>query len=494
MEGEIMSRKKVFRAADMFCGAGGSSTGISLAAQECDMKLELLAVNHWELAVQTHAANHPGAEHLCEAVDRIDPARAVPGRRLNLLWASPECTHHSIARGGRPRSDQSRASAWLILKWLSELYVERVIIENVPEFLSWGPLDKTGHPIQSQKGKIFQSFIQSLRSLGYSVDWRILTAADYGDPTTRKRLFIQAVKGRKQILWPEITHMDGGRNLMGYRPWVPARDIIDWSIPGTSIFDRKKPLADATLRRIAVGIEKYWKDYAKPFLAVLYGANDVRSLDLPLPAVTASGHHHALVEPFITAIGQSSAKDRSKSLDEPLGTVVSKQEHVLIEPLLVEYYGTSKPYPVSLPVKTITTKDRFGLLEPFMIKVNHSGGDRVRSIKEPLGTLTTKRDNAIVEPLIIDYHGQSKSYPVSQPVKTITTMNKSGLIEPLVDGVRLDIRFRMLKNHELKRAQGFPEDYKILGNTTEQTKQIGNAVPVNTAKALTMAIMGENGK
>jgi DNA (cytosine-5)-methyltransferase 1 len=383
----------------------------------------------------------------------------------------------------------------MVLKWLSELYVERVIIENVPEFLSWGPLDDTGRPIQSQRGKTFRAFISSLRSLGYSVDWKVLTAADYGDPTTRRRLFIQAVKGpRKRIIWPEITHMDEPPNILGYKPWVPARNIIDWSISGTSIFDRKKPLADATLRRIAAGIDKFWGDYAKPFLAVLYGTSDVRCLDLPLPTVTASGRHHALlypfitryqgdhsgqtdgdnrnhgidrplptvdtsnryglVEPFITAIGQSSAKDRSRSLDEQLGTVVTKQEHVLIEPLLVEYHGTSKPYPVSLPVKTITTKDRFGLLEPFMIKVNHSGGDRVRSLREPLGTLTTKGDNA------------------------------------LVAACGLDIRFRMLKNHELKRAQGFPDDYEITGNITEQTKQIGNAVPVNTAKALALAAMG----
>jgi DNA (cytosine-5)-methyltransferase 1 len=416
--------KKTFRAVDLFCGAGGSSTGMSLAAQECDMNLELLAVNHWELAVETHAANHPSAQHLCEAVDRIDPSKVVPSQHLNLLWASPECTHHSIARGGRPRSDQSRASAWIVLKWLSDLFVERVIIENVPEFLSWGPLDKTGHPIQSQKGKTFQAFIQALRSLGYSVDWKILCAADYGDPTTRKRLFIQAVKGRKRIMWPQITHMDGGRNLMGYRPWVPARDIIDWSIPGTSIFNRKKPLAEATIRRIAAGIEKYWKDCAKPFLAVLYGTSTTQSVDLPLSAITGSGAHHALVGPFITRYqgsheGASDGDNRNHEIIRPLPTVDTSNRYGLVEPLLVEYYGTGKPYPVSQPVKTITTKDRFALLEAY----------------------------------------------------------------------GLDIRFRMLKNHELKRAQGFPEDYKILGNTTEQTKQIGNAVPVGTAKALTMAIM-----
>jgi DNA (cytosine-5)-methyltransferase 1 len=491
--------KRKFIAVDMFCGAGGESTGILQAAAERDMKIHLTAINHWERAIETHAANHPSAEHLCQSVEHIDPTKAVPGQRLDLLWASPECTHFSQARGGRPRSDQSRASAGMVLKWLSELSVERVIIENVPEFLSWGPLDAAGRPIQNQKGKTFRAFVSSLRSLGYSVDWRILTAADYGDPTTRRRLFIQAVKGRKRILWPEITHMDGTENLMGYRPWVPARDIIDWSIPGTSIFDRKKPLADATIRRIAAGIEKYWKDYAKPFLAVLYGTSTVESLDVPLSTITGSGAHHALVEPFITAIGQNSALDRSRSIDEPLSTVVGKQEHCLIEPfitryqgshegeadgdnrnhgitrplptvdtsnryglvepLLVEYHGTSKPYPVSLPVKTITTKDRFALLEPFILpNEGYYRGNQPRSLDKPLPTITAS-------------HGAGK------------------IITGITGSKRLDIRFRMLKNHELKRAQGFPDDYVITGNTTEQTKQIGNAVPVNTAKALMLSIL-----
>ena len=493
--------KKTFEVVDMFCGAGGESTGIFQAAVARDMKIHLTAINHWERAIETHAINHPSAEHLCQSVEHIDPTKVVPGQRLDLLWASPECTHHSIARGGRPRSDQSRASAWMVLKWLSELYVERVIIENVPEFMSWGPLDDTGHPIQSQKGKTFRAFISSLRSLGYSVDWKVLTAADYGDPTTRRRLFIQAVKGpRKRIIWPNITHMDGPPNILGYKPWIPTRDIIDWNLPGTSIFDRKRPLAAATLRRIAAGIEKYWKDYAKPFLAVLYGTSDVCSLDTPLSTVTGSGAHHALIAPFITRYqgdhrGQTDGDNRNhgierplptvdtsnryglvepfilpnegffrgnkaRSIDDPLNAVTSRGAGALIEPLIVEYHGTSKPYPVSQPVKTITTKDRFALLEPFMITVNHSGSD-------------------------------NRHFNLDKTMPTICAGGKS---HGLVENFGLDIRFRMLKNHELKRAQGFPEDYKITGNTTEQTKQIGNAVPVNTAKALTMAIMGEGKK
>jgi DNA (cytosine-5)-methyltransferase 1 len=486
--------KKSYNVVDMFCGAGGESTGIMLAAQEQGMKVNLTAINHWERAIETHAANHPSAAHWCESVERLDPVKVIPGQRLDLLWASPECTHHSIARGGRPRSDQSRASAWLILKWLSELYVSRVIIENVPEFLSWGPLDSAGRPIQSQKGKTFQAFITSLRSLGYSVDWKILTAADYGDPTTRRRLFIQAVKGRKRILWPQITHMDGTENLMGYQPWRPARDIIDWSIPGTSIFNRKKPLADATIRRIAAGIEKYWKDYAKPFLAVLYGSNDARSIDLPLPSVTTSGAHHAIIEPYLINIGQSSAKDRSRSIDEPLTTIVTKAEHCLIQPFITRYHGShegetdgdNRNHDVMRPLPTLDTSNRYGLVEPLLVDFTHSNDPY--QVSQPVRTITTKCHFGLLEPLLLEYHGNGGVDPVSLPVKTITTKDRFALLEPSTK-YGLDIRFRMLKNHELKKAQGFPDDYQITGNTTEQTKQIGNAVPVNTAKALAKAAM-----
>ncbi|MDR2095757.1 MAG: DNA cytosine methyltransferase, partial [Treponema sp.] len=188
----------------------------------------------------------------------------------------------------------------------------------------------------------------------------------------------------------------------------------------------------------------------------LYGTSTVQSIDVPLSAVTASGAHHALIEPFVTAIGHSSARDRSRSIERPLPTVDMSNRYGLVEPLLVEYHGNSTPYPVSLPVKTITTKDRFALLEP----------------------------------LLTDFRFSNKPYPVSNPLGSLVTKTHIGLLEPVINP-RLDIRFRMLKNHELKKAQGFPDDYVITGNTTEQTKQIGNAVPVNTAKALALAVMGK---
>jgi DNA (cytosine-5)-methyltransferase 1 len=457
--------RKSFEVVDMFCGAGGESTGIMQAAAAREMNIHLTAINHWERAIETHATNHPSAEHLCESVERIDPTKAIPGGKVNLLWASPECTHHSVARGGRPRSDQSRASAWLILKWLSELYVERVIIENVPEFLSWGPLDDTGRPIQTLKGKTFRAFVTSLRSLGYIVDWKILIAADYGDPTTRRRLFIQAVKGRKRIVWPEITHMDrDGVNLMGYLPWRPARDIIDWSIPGTSIFDRKKPLADATIRRIAAGIEKYWKDYAKPFLAVLYGSNDVRSLDIPLPSVTTSGAHHALVEPVPLLMGHESGQ-MPKPVNDPVQTVLAQGRINLIQPFLTRFHGgvgsENRNHTLDKPIPTLDTSNRYGLVEPLLVDFTHKNDPY--PIDQPLRTITTKCHFGLLEPLCMEYYGNGQTKPVSVPLGTVTTKDRFALIEPSA-AYGLDIRFRMLKNHELKRAQGFPDDYEIKGN------------------------------
>ena len=514
--------KKTFNVVDMFCGAGGESSGIMQAALEQEMKVNLFAINHWEVAMETHAANHPYANHLCESVQNIDPTKIIKSGKLDLLWASPECTHHSVARGGRPRSDQSRASSWLILKWLQELYVDRVIIENVPEFLSWGPLDKNGKPIQNQKGKIFQAFVQSLQSFGYKVDWRILCAADYGAPTTRRRLFIQAVRGRKKIIWPEITHIDGGSSC--HQPWKSAREIIDWTIPGTSIFNRKKPLADATIKRIAAGIEKYWGDYAEPFLAVLYGSNDVRSLNLPLPTVTGSGAHHGLVYPVPLVMGQESGQ-MPKPVDDPVGTVLAQGKKYLIEAFMLGQQSCAAPRSVDKPAPTVATAGAISVCTPFISryhggkdseKRNHSlekplpcldtsnryglceafvlpnegfyRGNNARSLDDPLNTVTSRGAGGIVSPFVFNIghtSARDRARSVDEPLTTVVTKAEHCLVEQ----VYLDIHFRMLKNHELKQAQGFEKEYILKGNTTEQTKQIGNAVPPPLGKALASVAM-----
>lgn len=361
----MVNKKNEIHVVDMFCGGGGESTGLFSAAEKIGFKIKLSAINHWERAIETHAANYPSAEHFCESVEHLDPTKVVSSGKLDLLWASPECTHHSKARGGRPKSEQSRATAWNVLKWASELYIERIIIENVPDFLTWGPLNEKGQIIKSKSGSTFRAFIHGLRSLGYNVDWKILCAADYGASTTRKRLFIQAVRGRKKILWPEQTNTEDKNNLFGLPGWEPAEKIIDWSLPCPSIFSRAKPLAEATLKRIESGLKKFSGKQAEPFVAILRGQSKTRSIHSPLPTITCSGAHYALIEPFITAIGQTSAKDRSRSLSEPLSTIVTKQEHCLVKPFITKYFGTGENIlGLDSPLSTITTKDRFGLAIP----------------------------------------------------------------------------------------------------------------------------------
>jgi DNA (cytosine-5)-methyltransferase 1 len=234
---------KTINAADLFCGAGGTSTGLHMAAQNLGFHLKLLAINHWNVAISTHSTNHPWADHLCESMDNVDPRKVVPGGQLDLLVASPECTHHSRARGGKPISDQSRSSAWHVLRWAEALYIENILIENVPEFMDWGPIDKDNQPVQKLKGKTFLAFLEALRSLGYNVDYRVLNAADFGDPTTRKRLFIMA-RREKPVLWPDPSFSkEGGKDLFSQtKPWRPARDIIDWAA-GNMNWDDVKDVA-----------------------------------------------------------------------------------------------------------------------------------------------------------------------------------------------------------------------------------------------------------
>ena len=241
MPREGTKQRRPIRAADLFCGAGGSSNGLKRACERLGRDLDLTAVNHWPRAIETHRSNHPEARHICERLERVDPKHAVPDGQLDLLIASPECTHHSRARGGRPMSDQQRASAWLVLRWAEALYVRTILIENVPEFSTWGPLDRKGRPLKQKAGHTYRAFLQALRSLGYHVDTRVLTAADYGDPTTRQRLFILADR-RRRPRWPAATH--GPRQSAaehGLKAWRSAREIIDWSIEGASCKNRDRP-------------------------------------------------------------------------------------------------------------------------------------------------------------------------------------------------------------------------------------------------------------
>ena len=251
---------RAFEIVDLFCGAGGTSTGAEQALRAMGYLPRLTAVNHWDVAVATHEANHPDARHFCASVDSLNPRELFGGRKLDLLWASPECTHHSVARGGAPVNDQSRSTAWCVVRWAEALRPGIVLVENVPEFESWGPVTggRNPRPIASKKGQTFRAWVNAMESLGYRADHTILCAADFGDPTTRRRLFVQFVRGRRRIVWPSPTHGRDGGDLFGDRlPWRSAREIIDWDNKGKSVFNREKPLADKTMTRILAGFRKY---------------------------------------------------------------------------------------------------------------------------------------------------------------------------------------------------------------------------------------------
>ena len=493
-----MKKKVAIHVVDLFCGAGGTSSGLKKACEELGLELDLLAINHWETAIKTHSANHPAARHMCESLDNVDPRKIVPGGHLDLLLASPECRHHSRARGGKPCNDQSRSSAWHILRWAEAIRIENIIIENVKEFQTWGPLGANGLPLKSKKGETFNAFINALKSLGYKVDFNVITAANYGDPTSRERLFIIARKGNCKIEWPVPTHTkDGGDTLFGKtKKWKSAKDIIDWSIEGKSIFTRKKPLSPNTLRRIEAGLRKFCGRAIEPFLVIMKGTGTAKSVDSPMPAITTVPYIGVCEpEPFVLD-QQSCAAPRS--VKDPLPTVATAGAISLIQPsFLVEYYGNGRPHSVEKPLPTVTTKERFGVIQPsFLVGIGQTGsnGNRVRSIDSPLPTIVTKAEFAVVQSFLIGSGGPKGSAnprSLDRPLNTITTESHTGLIQPEIKGYRLDIKFRMLKAHELKRAMSFEEGYTFSGNTEAQVKQIGNAVPVLTAMALCKSVLKE---
>lgn len=329
----------------MFCGAGGSSEGLVEAGQELGREIDLVAVNHNAIAIKTHSHNHPRARHFIEDLRAVSPRTAVPSGNLDILLAGAPCPHHSNARGARSMDEQERALPREIHRWHEELNVGSMLIENVPRFTLWGPLIpkmyRNGRPVLEngrpvmvpdplRKGQYFKQFISRIERGGYQVDWKVLNTANFGAATARSRLFIMAKK-RGQITWPKETHSEA--------TWRPASEIIDWSIPGKSIFHRKKPLAEATLERIASGMRDSGNKALEPFLIMLYGTGTFRSIKRPLPTVTAQGSHIGLCIPG------------------------RKSDATLVDAFICKYYRTGIMKSVSEPLDTVTTRDRFALLE-----------------------------------------------------------------------------------------------------------------------------------
>ena len=439
---------------DNFAGGGGASTGIEMATgYSVD-----IAINHDPEAIRMHKANHPNTKHYCEDVWQVDPVEACNGHPVGLAWFSPDCKHFSKAKGGKPKDKFIRGLAWVACRWAGLVRPRVIMLENVEEFKTWGPLNRGHHPIKSKQGKTFERFVQQLQELGYEVDFCELVAADYGAPTMRKRFFMIARCDGKPIVWPEPTHAPADSEAVKaglLKPYVGAYTQLDFSLPCPSIFDTSeeikekygiravRPLAPKTMERIARGLKKFVLENPEPFIIqcnhggerrpndirdpmptitgkhgygvvepymipIGYGERDgqaprVHDVKKPLPTIVGSGKHY-LCEPYMVQIGQTGfTADRSKDIREPLTTIVSKNEHCLIEPTLAPYMGTN------------TT--------------NHPGGN----CKDPIHTITTGNQQCLISPTLIQYHSETaqrevRGQSIKDPIMTVDGSNRYGLV------------------------------------------------------------------
>jgi DNA (cytosine-5)-methyltransferase 1 len=469
---------------DLFAGGGGASTGIEAAiGRHID-----IAVNHDPEAISLHEANHPQTRHYVSDVFEVEPMMVTAGQPVGLLWASPDCKHFSKAKGGVPVSKKIRGLAWVVVKWAKAVKPRVICLENVEEFQTWGPLNDENRPCPLRKGETFQLWIGELQSLGYHIEWRELRACDYGAPTIRKRLFLVARRDGMPVAWPSPTHAKPGtlsNAANNLKPWRTAAECIDWSIPCPSIFDRKKPLADATCRRIAKGLVRYVIKAKKPFIA---------------PAQASA---------FITEFANTSTQ-RNFAADEPLRTQVAqiKGGHfALVAAFLAKHYTGVVGSDLTDPLATITSVDHHSLVTANLIHMGHGegrgGGKRfshgVRCITEPLNTITASGAAAgLVTAFLVKYYsegGQDQS--LADPMHTIPTKDRLGLVTVTIAGeswVIVDIGLRMLTPSELYRAQGFPEGYQFKTGAdgrpltkTAQVRMCGNSVSPPAAKALVEA-------
>lgn len=516
---------------DNFAGGGGASTGIELATgYSVD-----IAINHDPEAIKMHKANHPYTKHYCEDVWQVDPVAACKGHQVGLAWFSPDCKHFSKAKGGKPKDKFIRGLAWVACRWAGLVRPRVIMLENVEEFKTWGPLNRGHHPIKSKQGKTFEKFVQQLTDLGYEVQFKELVAADYGAPTMRKRFFMIARCDGKPIVWPDPTHAPADSEAVKtglLKPYVGAYTQLDFSLPCPSIFDTAeeikekygiravRPLAPKTMERIARGLKKFVIDNAEPFIVQVNhsGAKSdyCKSANEPLNTVTGK-HGFGIVEPYMVQIGQTGfTADRSKDVREPLTTIVSKNEHCLISPTLIQYHSETadksvRGQSIKDPIMTVDSSNRYGLVTSFLHKYYDGGYKGAgESVEKPLPTVTAWDHNSVVtanliqmnnhcdgrdirEPIptitagdghfgevrafLVKYYGQGTGQDIKEPLDTVTSRDRFGLVT--IEGIDyqiVDIGLRMLEPRELYGCQGFPDDYIIdhdyTGKTYPRSEQV----------------------
>ena len=397
---------------DNFAGGGGASTGIELATgYSVD-----IAINHDPEAIKMHKANHPNTKHYCENVWAVDPVKACNGHPVGLAWFSPDCKHFSKAKGGKPKDKNIRGLAWVALRWAGLVRPRVIMLENVEEFKTWGPLNRRHHPIKSKQGRTFEKFVQQLTDLGYEVQFKELVAADYGAPTMRKRFFMIARCDGKPIVWPEPTHApaDSEEVKKGLlKPYVGAYTQLDFSLPCPSIFDTSeeikekygiravRPLAQKTMDRIARGLKKFVLDNPEPFIIQCNHGGERRPNDIREPMPTITGKHgYGIVEPYMV---QCKYNNEAQDVQKPIGTLTTVGSHLLVEPKLAPYMGTN------------TT--------------NHPGGN----CKDPIHTITTGNQQCLISPTLIQYHSETskdgvRGQTIEDPIMTVDSSNRYGLV------------------------------------------------------------------
>jgi len=425
---------------DSFAGGGGASTGIEAAiGRSVDV-----AINHDAVAISLHEANHPATRHYCENVWDVDPREAAGGRPVGLLWASPDCTHFSKAKGGQPRKKEIRGLAWVVVRWAATVKPRVIMLENVEEFTTWGPLDKDGQPIKQQSGRIFRTFVHALERQGYRVEWRELRACDYGAPTIRKRFFLVARCDGEPIIWPQPTHGDPKSDAVKsgrLKPWRTAAEIIDWSLPCPSIFERKRPLAENTLRRIARGIQRFVIDNPQPFIVGVggrAGQSRPRAAGEPLATITSKADV-ALVTPTLIQTGYGEREGqapRAPGLEKPLGTVVAGgAKHALIAATIARQFGQSVGHEAAQPLGTVTAGGggKSQLVSAFLAK--HFGGHETpgADLEQPAPTVTATDHNALTAAFLAKYHGaksdtEARGALPDEPIRTVDTSNRYSLV------------------------------------------------------------------
>ena len=498
---------RLLRAADLFCGAGGTTAGAE-ATGGCRVEF---AVNHWDVAVRTHSANFPHAKHVNSRLDQVNPGECG---RIDALFASPECTHHSRARGGRPTSDQQRAGAWDVMKWIEYHRPAWTVVENVTEFAEWGPVGRDGRPMKRFKGRFFQAWIEAIRSAGYSVDWRRPNAADFGAATSRERLFVIARRGTRAPVFPEPSHsaMPGGELPgFGLPRWRAAAEVIDWKIPCPSIFTRKRPLADKTLARIEAGLRRFVGPFVAQWDNHKGNGSYVRSLDRPLGTMTTKANM-GLAVPYQVILRNN---QHSETVENPLGTIcTSGAHHGVAVPYMVPFFGERNGQPPRChdlrdAMPCVTSHGAGGVAVPFML--GQQSGAVAREMGDVLPTIATDGAISLSVPFLCHYYGTHNMSATADPLDTITAKERHALTVCRVCGFPpsvsdpspamqsllrtmaelgvADIGFRMLANHELSGAQGFAPGYVFHGTKTDVTRQIGNSVSPPQAQSITEAIL-----